>query len=432
MQCIPGAPGSARTRPCAAEAPGARPGLRARQLWSGHHQVHRALHQLAGPVHIGCARRKLERRSVRGCGGPPGQPGHSMRPGGHTALGGCAAAGARAPSRRAGARDPVPCMHRASHGGCRAVAPGSVSMFVRRRGRRAARRGCRCGMPGKAQPAACPALRVYTRPSGALASAGCRPPRRAGQGAVPQGAPPDAPAGAAATSCAAGRQRSRGWAAGRAHRQAARLRAGQPRSSTAPPAGTWAEQRRYRPLAAVARCLHATGAGGATRGVQAPPTWDRCYVRPAQRLALRLGTITATAVWTGPRVAAFPPSVLAGCQVGRASSVHAGAGRRRRTCGPRKWCAAYVGRSAVHDSRKSAKDAGQSARTHTGPSIQRQGQGTRQTKSMIEPASRANMSAVSSEPYAFFSSSSAWGAGVRGDVPAERGSRAQRRALCRR
>jgi hypothetical protein len=97
MQCIPGAPGSARTRPCAAEARGARPGLRAGQLRPGHHQVHRALHQLARPVRIGCARRKLERRSVRGCGWPPGQPGHSMRPGGHTALGDCAPGGARAP-----------------------------------------------------------------------------------------------------------------------------------------------------------------------------------------------------------------------------------------------------------------------------------------------------------------------------------------------
>ena len=97
MRCIPGAPGSARTRPCAAEARGARPGSRAGQLRAGHHQVHRAHHQLAGPVRIGCARRNLERRSVRGCGWPPGQPSHSIRPGGHTALGNCAPGGARAP-----------------------------------------------------------------------------------------------------------------------------------------------------------------------------------------------------------------------------------------------------------------------------------------------------------------------------------------------
>ena len=262
MRCIPGAPGSARTRPCAAEARGARPGSRSGQLRAGHHQVHRAHHQLAGPVRIGCARRNLERRSVRGCGWPPGQPGHSIRPGGHTALGNCAPGGARAPpgglgrgircractGRHTRAVGPWPRAARA----CMCVAGGGARRSAAGGARRSRRRAQLCVCTRT------PAVRLHRPAAAARPGAPARAPcRRAPRQALRLGRPPRR---ALRVGSAAGA----GQRAGRAGRQPSFA----PASPGAPPprAGTWADQRQYRPWA---RCLHATGAG-ATRGVQAP------------------------------------------------------------------------------------------------------------------------------------------------------------------
>jgi len=152
-------------------------------------------------------------------GGPRAKPGHSMRPAGHTALGGCAPGGARAPPRRAGSRDPVPCMRRASHARCGAVPAGSASMCVRCGGRRAARRGAAGGARRslwRAQLCVCtrtPAVRLHRQAAarpGVLARAPCR---RAPRQALRLGRPPRR---ALRVGCAAA---GAGQRAGRAGRQ---------------------------------------------------------------------------------------------------------------------------------------------------------------------------------------------------------------------